>query len=117
MLRAGNYINVACMAVGVSKATLYNWLGRDEPEYRAFAERIDKARAEGEARHVALIAKAAADDWRASAWLLERQHPDRWGKPQKQADVPADPTETAPTPSDPLDAIDAQVIALPTRRR
>jgi hypothetical protein len=37
------------------------------------------------ARHeynlIALVAHAAQRDWRAAAWLLERQHPERWARP------------------------------------
>jgi predicted nucleic acid-binding Zn ribbon protein len=35
-------------------------------------------RALAEPRLVALIANAARTNWRASAWLLERRHPERW---------------------------------------
>jgi len=31
-----------------------------------------------EARAVVLILRAAQTDWRASAWWLERRHPERW---------------------------------------
>jgi hypothetical protein len=50
--------------------------------FRAFRERMEEAKARGEVRNVAVIAKAATDgSWAAAAWLLERQHPERWGKP------------------------------------
>jgi hypothetical protein len=71
LLRAGNYDAVAARASGVAPRTLREWLQRgrsdrerDEP-YCELAARIDRARAEGEAVHVARIAKAAEQDWRA----------------------------------------------------
>ncbi|MGZ4254810.1 MAG: hypothetical protein ACXVS6_22675 [Solirubrobacteraceae bacterium] len=29
---------------------------------------------------VARVAQAAQHNWRAAAWLLERRHPERWGR-------------------------------------
>jgi len=40
---------------------------------------VEKAQAESESRDVALIAKAASEDWRAAAWRLERKSPRRYG--------------------------------------
>lgn len=88
LLKAGNYIDVALTAAGVGKSTFYDWLERGNPEgtkkddaaFRDFRQRIDQARAEGEARNVAIIAKAASTDWKAAAWILERQHPERWAR-------------------------------------
>ena len=39
---------------------------------------VEKAQAESESRDVALIAKAASEDWRAAAWRLERKAPRRY---------------------------------------
>lgn len=88
LLSAGNYDETAAKAAGVAPRTFREWLQRglslrdaDEP-YRQLRRRVDEARAKGEATHVARIAKAAQDgDWKASAWYLERAHPERWGKP------------------------------------
>jgi hypothetical protein len=109
LLRAGNYDGVAARAAGVAPSTFYEWLQRgrtdragDEP-YRDFRERVVKARAEGEAVHVARIAQAAQEDWHASAWFLERSYPDRWGRvsprPAGGREPPA-PAEPAPVESD-----------------
>jgi transposase len=92
LLRAGNYVETAVAAAGIGRATFYEWLERGVPEgsaqadapFRAFRERVDRAKAEGEARNVALIVKAAATNWHAAAWMLERQYPDRWGRPGTQ---------------------------------
>jgi hypothetical protein len=114
MLRAGNYVVTACAAVGISRRTFEMWCGRGEPEYQTFRKRVEKARAEGEARNVAAIARAATKDWHAAAWLLERQHPERWARPTQRGltDVPDVPEHDI----DPLDAIDAPVVSLEGRR-
>jgi hypothetical protein len=86
LLRAGNYDEVAARGAGIAPRTFREWMQRgaegaegDEP-YAELRERVEKARAEGEALHVARIAKAAEDDWHASAWFLERSYPGRWGR-------------------------------------
>ena len=47
--------------------------------YRKFLTSVEKAQAESESRDVALIAKAASEDWKAAAWRLERKQPRRYG--------------------------------------
>ena len=47
--------------------------------YQKFLSQVEKAQAEAESRDVALIAKAASDDWKAAAWRLERKQPRRYG--------------------------------------
>lgn len=76
MLRAGNQMVIATRAVGISRQTFGIWMrrgARGEQPYRAFRERVEQARAEAEVRHVTQIAAAAGQDWRAGAWMLERQ--------------------------------------------
>jgi transposase len=83
LIRAGNYLEVAATAAGIHRSTLYRWMrhGRDQKRgrYRKFLSQVEKAQAEAEARDVAIIAKAAPDDWRAAAWRLERKAPRRYG--------------------------------------
>lgn len=79
VVRAGNYISVACGAVGIAKSTLYEWI-KTKPE---FSNAIKKARHEAQARNVAIIAKAATKQWQAAAWYLERKHPEKWAHKQK----------------------------------
>jgi hypothetical protein len=111
LIRAGNFEKVAARAAGVAPRTLKLWLqrGRSDREadapYRELLERVERARAEGEAVHVARIAQAAQEDWRASAWYLERSYPERWGRssprpveevaPAAQSSVPAEQREVA----------------------
>ncbi len=83
LIRAGNYLEVAATAAGIHRSTLYRWMrhGRDQKRgrYRKFLNQVEKAQAEAESRDVALIAKAASEDWRAAAWRLERKAPRRYG--------------------------------------
>jgi hypothetical protein len=71
-LRAGNTIQHACRYADISDETYANWSRRS----LEFLERVKKAEADAIVRHVANIAKAAADgQWTASAWWLERRYP------------------------------------------
>jgi hypothetical protein len=56
---------------------------------------------------VASVAYGARENWRAAAWLLERQYPARW------ASRPREPEAPAPNPQDPF----AEVDELAARRR
>lgn len=116
MLRAGNYVGVAARAAGIHRSTLIDWMRRgksDAPEdepYRLLRERVEHARAEGEALNVARIAKAAQESWQAAAWLLERQYPQRWGKiaARRVDEPPPVPSveDEPPAPDDPFAEVD-----------
>lgn len=76
MLRAGNSVVAATAAVGISRQAFGYWMRRGErgeEPYQDFRDRVEKARAEAEVRHVTQIAVAAGRDWRAGAWILDRQ--------------------------------------------
>ena len=45
---------------------------------------LREAEAEAEVRNVAIVQKAAEKQWQASAWMLERRHPGRWARNDKQ---------------------------------
>lgn len=93
ILRAGGYLKVAVAAAGIGTSTFHEWMERGDPEgtkkadqpFRDFRDRVEQARAEGETRNVTLVAAAANKDWKAAAWLLERQFPDRWAGPRGRA--------------------------------
>jgi transposase-like protein len=97
MLRAGAYIDDACRAVGIHRTTFYNWLQRgniqrerlnagleiesDEQPFLDFLDTIEEADAEGIIGHVMNIDNAAKNGtWQASAWILERKQPRKWGR-------------------------------------
>ena len=112
---AGNYLAVACRAVGVSRSTLSVWMQRgrssapvDAP-YRELRDRIERARAQAEARHVAIVTRAAIDgNWQASAWMLEREFPDRWGRVSVRVrdDAPPPVEIEQPDEDDPFAEVD-----------
>lgn len=113
ILRAGNYIDVACRAVGIPRRTFDHWMQRGHEgaaAYVDFASRMDKARANGEVRNVAMIAQAASESWQAAAWLLERTSPERWARVSQRDQ--ATPEPTAPD-TGPL----AEIDELAARRR
>lgn len=98
ILARGGYAETAAVAAGISKATFYEWMGRGDPAgskkvdepYRVFRLKIEEARAQGESVRVQQVAAAAADgEWRAAAWMLEREFPDRWGGPRARNVSPA----------------------------
>jgi hypothetical protein len=83
LIQAGNYAEVAADAVGIARATFYDWLkrgARGDEKYKALADAVKKAAAQSEARDVAITGKAAETQWQAAAWRLERKHFARWGK-------------------------------------
>jgi Transposase len=86
VVRAGGTVELAAVATGIGERTVYRWLQRGErtgaanAPYQAFRAAVERARAEAEVILVARMTKAAAaGSWRAAAWLLERQYPERWG--------------------------------------
>lgn len=95
VLRAGNYIETAANYAGVTRNTFYRWLRRGaraeeaddtsnlEAPYRAFHAAVSESMAAAEIRDVALIAKAATDQWQAAAWRLERRYPEKWGRRER----------------------------------
>ena len=101
-LRDGNAISTACALVGIGESTYHAWRERgtaelervkeghvncrvrkDERPFVEFLEATTRARAKGEQQHVKNIVTKSEEDWRASAWFLERSRPERWGKKQK----------------------------------
>jgi transposase len=115
IVSSGSYLTTAIAAAGVPRQTFYGWWKRGDPDgedpseagFRDMRERIERARAEGEARNVAVIAKAAQDaNWQAAAWMLERSFPERWARPSQR---PEDATAADSTPAstdDPFGEVD-----------
>jgi len=96
-LRAGVSIEVASQCIGVARSTMYGWIQRGEKarlrleegleindreeEYLELLEKVERAQAEREIQAVTTIKRAGArGSWRASAWLLERSFPERYGR-------------------------------------
>jgi len=103
LIKAGNYIETACEAIGVHKGTYYNWHKQGEREYLEveklkkarkkipkklsesifldFFNAIKVARAVSEAKYLDCIRKAAdGGAWQAAAWFLERTRFKQYGR-------------------------------------
>ena len=76
-LRSGMTYQAAATQAGLSQATVDKWRQSDDEFSQKFNEAVDYAeavllselRAQGRAR----------EDWRSTAWILERRFPERWG--------------------------------------
>ena len=75
-LEAGAPIAVACGYAGVSPSTYYKHCNEDS----GFSDRATRARMSAAIRNLALIQKAAADDWRAASEALKLMFPEHFGK-------------------------------------
>jgi hypothetical protein len=111
LVRAGNYVETAMVASGITRQTLMRWLragkAGESKELVEFNERYSKACAESEALFLGVIQKSAAEHWQAAAWILERRFPEKWGKRERVdvAGVNGAPLATSKN--------QAQVIVLP----
>ena len=75
-VKAGLPFVTAAALGGVSEATFYNWMKNKKNV--EFLEAIKAAEAEAEER---LVEQISVDpSWQSKAWILERRHPDRWGR-------------------------------------
>ena len=99
LIAVGNYLEDAAGACGVDEATVHRWasIGAEwleaeqraeevPPErvaYRDFRVSLAHARADSVARRVRRIERAGETDWKADAWILERMHPDRFGRQER----------------------------------
>lgn len=87
LLRRGNYLETAALAVGVDKATIRLWLAKGKKAkrgiHREFYAAVREALSYAEVLDVDTIRKAAGSDWRAAAWRLEHRYPQRWARKGK----------------------------------
>lgn len=72
----------ASSLVGIHVDTLLRYI-RKHPLY---ASQVDRAYVGFKAKHVANIDNFAKVDWKASSWLLERQHPNEYA-PKAQLNI------------------------------
>lgn len=94
-VRAGIRPEVAARYCGTSPRSYYRWmaLGRAsdaDPLHADFAEAVEQALAEWEARDILIIGEAAKNDWHAAAWRLERRLPKVYGKRERHEIANAD---------------------------
>lgn len=83
-LKTGAYIEGAAAYANVTKQSIYNWLRRGSEEksgkYKDFMIAVESALDAAELIHLNNLNNQSKGDWRASAWVLERKYPKRWGK-------------------------------------
>ncbi len=83
LLSEGLSIRSSCNLCGVSERAYHEWTARGqagEEPYAAFFDAASRARDSWKARLISRIeASAEGGDWRASAFLLERQFPAEFG--------------------------------------
>ena len=77
----------------IAKQTYYNWLKRadaGDPNAKAFADAVRKARAGAVREHLGNIRAAGKNpqQWTASGWFLERSFPEQYGRRTEQSDAP-----------------------------
>ena len=96
-IMAGSYIETAVAHAGIGRETYYGWMragAKGDDRYVAFAEAIKKAVADRTLYHVQNIRRHAAENWTASAWMLERTLPHLYGRRDREAipreEVPAE---------------------------
>ena len=93
VIKAGNYAVTACNLAGIPEQTFYAWLQQADKDelvgatsqeslYIRLKESIKNAEADAEVSLVDMVTGVALKDrnWIAGMTLLERRHPDRWGR-------------------------------------
>lgn len=83
-LRNGLPLELAARMAGTHDATVRAWRAKSRSGvrgYKGFDADVEQALAEGEGVNVARIVHAGKSNWRAAAWLLERQFPNKYGPP------------------------------------
>lgn len=98
-IKLGNYVEVSCETVGISKNTYYEWIKKAEKareqgrtnEYTEFQDELTRAQGIAEINMVKKISEN--EDWKAQAWILARRHNERWGKPDEAPSITAKATQ------------------------
>jgi hypothetical protein len=87
LLIQGQTIAKAAILTGISESTIYRWLviGKKEGAeviYVELVERVSEATECSEFELLQRMRKAGEkpDHWRATAWMLERRFPEKYGK-------------------------------------
>ncbi len=84
-IQAGLPYGLACANAGIHYRTFRNWTKKGEAaksgEFFQFFQALKRAEAEGALQLIANIRRAGNEGpWQASAWILERRHPEDYGR-------------------------------------
>jgi hypothetical protein len=77
-IKKGLTYDMCAKFAGVSPSAFYTWLrkGREgkEKKFIDFVSKLEQAEASGAVFHLQNITNNSKEDWKASAWILERRH-------------------------------------------
>ena len=82
-LKLGLTVNSSARAAGMNPVTLYRWkdyAAEGREPYATYWVDFEESISIGQAVLAGTIYNAARKDWRAASWILERRHPEDWGK-------------------------------------
>ena len=83
----------ACGHVKITEKTYYNWIdkaneAKTRTKFVKFQEAVETAKMKALFNFEQVIVSASMEHWQAAAWMLERRHPNIYGKKEKiEADV------------------------------
>lgn len=75
-ITTGATYRLAAQYGGITYTTFNEWR-KDNPEFSAA---VEEAEGRGAMLLIGKIQKAATQSWRAAAWILERRHPEEYGR-------------------------------------
>lgn len=92
------------------------WITHDRWLHVVFSVLLTHARARAEAAHVRNIRTAAQQDWRASAWFLERTRPQEFGRIDRVEHTGAEGGPVQVEESITVDALEARINEIRAQR-
>ncbi|NIU03777.1 MAG: hypothetical protein GWN29_04990 [Gammaproteobacteria bacterium] len=92
-VEAGNYIETAAAACGVTRATVRAWLregARAKSGAKAeFLAAFKRAEGIAHAQALARLRSHGSKSWQVDAWFLERRWPHLWGRKDRDGATPS----------------------------
>lgn len=82
-IRAGAPYNLSCQAAGVSPDSFADWR-RGNPD---FARQVEQAAAQGALKRLKKIERHGEENFAALSWMLERQFPAHFSRPEVQLNI------------------------------
>jgi hypothetical protein len=102
LLAQGSAIKSACIICGIGERTYHDWNERGqkgEQPFARFFSAATRARETHKANLIKVVLAASAKDARHAEWLLERQFPDEFGRPEPRTIIiQQNPTPQMPPP-------------------